>query len=80
MNKANGSKMTGEEIASELERIDQLFDALEQDDTLPTFADFFMTCLILDTAEHVDLKKMYPTVHAKFSGILAMHRAAITGR
>ena len=80
MNEANGNKITREEITSELEKIDQLFDELEQDDTLPTFADFFMTCLILNTAEHVDLKKMYPTVHAKFSGVLAMHRAAITGR
>ena len=50
----------------------KLFRDLEHDKTLPTFGDHFMTCLMLGTAERVNLKKMYPGItdsNIKFAGV-----------
>lgn len=51
----------------EMKEIDKFFAELEKDKTLPTFVDFFFTCLVLDTAEKVNLKSMYPKIYRRFS-------------
>jgi len=38
---------------------------MEQDKSLPTFSEFFMLCMLLGTAESVNLQKMYPAMYKK---------------
>jgi hypothetical protein len=70
-------KVKGYGVKTELKKIDKLFAGLEKDKALPTFLDFYLTCLILGTAERVNLKAMYPKTHAKLTKVLERHRAKI---
>ncbi len=60
-------------------KIDELFRRMEQDASLPTFGEHFMTCLILGNAESVNLRKMYPALYKKLTSWLANHNKKITG-
>ena len=64
-------------IDTDLRRVDKLFRELENDKTLPTFGDHFILCLILGTAENVNLKKMYPKTYIKLSKWLEQHNRRI---
>jgi len=64
-------------VEKELHRVDKLFRDLEKDKTLPTFGDHFMRCLILGTAEKVNLKKMYPKTYDKLRKWLDEHNRRI---
>ena len=64
-------------IDADLNRVDKLFRELEKDKTLPTFGDHFMLCLILGTAERVNLKEMYPKTYNKLSRWLQEYNSRI---
>ena len=65
------------ETEKELAEVDRLFRELENDKSLPTFGDHFMTCLILGTAERVNLKEMYPRTYLKLATWLERHNRRI---
>jgi hypothetical protein len=78
-------KATRGTIKRDFDRVEKLFRQLEKDKTLPTFGDHFMRCLILGTAEKVNLKTMYPKTYFKLSkwldhhnkGIIELHQATV---
>jgi len=78
MTTARKSKIVkGYNVKKELAKVDKLFKSIAQDKTLPTFGNFFMECLILGTAENVNLKVMYPKVYKRCSIWLKEHRKKI---
>ena len=70
-------KVKGYDVNKELRKADLLFKSIAQDKTLPSFGSFFMLCLLLGTAENVNLKAMYPMVYRKCSIWLEDHREQI---
>ncbi len=60
-------------VLKALKEIDTFFRDIEKDKTLPTFADFFMLCLILGIEERVNLRVMYPKVYKKLHRSLETH-------
>lgn len=76
-NTRNGKKVKGYNVKRELAKFGRVFRGIENDKSLPTFGNFFMECLILGTAENVNLKVMYPKVYKKLSTWLKQHNAKI---
>ena len=70
-------KVKGYNTTKELRKANLLFKSIAQDKDLPSFGSFFMLCLILGTAENVNLKKMYPEVYKRCSAWLEEHREKI---
>ena len=66
-------KVKGYNINKELAKVDKVFKSIKSDKSLPTFANFFMLCLILGTAENVNLKLMYPRAYKKLNALLEDH-------
>ena len=71
------TKVKGYNTTKELRKADLLFKRIAEDKDLPSFGSFFMLCLILGTAENVNLKKMYPKVYKNCSVWLKEHREHI---
>ena len=65
------------DIQKELAEVDALFKRLENDKSLPTFGQHFMSCLIFGISEHVNLKTMYPKQHKELSAWLQRHNEKI---
>ena len=70
-------KVKGYNTTEELRKANLLFKSIAKDKDLPTFGSFFMLCLILGTAENVNLKAMYPKVYQRCSAWLTEHREQI---
>ncbi len=70
-------KVKGYNVNTELAKVDKVFKSIRNDKSLPTFSNFFMQCLILGIAEHVNLKAMYPGVYKKLHALLADHDAKV---
>ena len=70
-------KVKSYNTSQELRKADRLFKSIAQDKTLPSFGSFFMLCLILGTAENVNLKTRYPKVYKNCSAWLKEHREQI---
>jgi hypothetical protein len=67
----------GYNVDKELAKVKRLFKRIERDKTLPTFLNFFLECLIMGTAENVNLKKMYPKVYKNLNTFLGSNKAKI---
>jgi hypothetical protein len=65
------------EMKKEFKLVRQLFKDLKKDKSLPTFGDFFMTCLMLNIGEQVNLKIMYPEAYTKYSRWVAAYNKRI---
>jgi hypothetical protein len=70
-------KVKGYNVKKELRKADLLFKSIAQDKSLPSFGSFFMLCMIMGTAENVNLKVMYPKVYKKCNIWLKEHREQI---
>lgn len=70
-------KVKGYDVIKELAKVNKLFQSIDTDKSLPTFSNFFMLCLILGTAENVNLKLMYPRVYKKLHTLLKDHNTRI---
>jgi len=67
------SKDRRTEVLKGLRNIDVLFKELENDPNLPSFGEFFMTCLVMGNVECVNLKLLYPKLHMKLTAWLKNH-------
>ncbi len=72
-----GKKVKGYNVERELAKVDRILKSIECDKSLPTFCNFFLECLILGTANNVNLEAMYPTVFKKLDTLLAEHKSRI---
>jgi hypothetical protein len=63
-------------VLRELAAVDRLFAELEKSKTLPTFAEFFIACLMLDKGECANLRKMFPWLYAKVMRHIEKYRMA----
>jgi hypothetical protein len=61
-------------VLKHLRTVDNFFSDLETDKNLPTFAEHVALCIILGTAEKVNLKKMYPKLCVKVSKMIQYHK------
>ncbi len=61
------------DVRKQIAEVDKVFRSIENDQDLPTFAGFFMECIVLDIAENVNLKSMYPKVYKQLNTILKNH-------
>jgi hypothetical protein len=80
MTPVKNGKVNSRDIDKELQQVDKLFADLAKDKTLPTFGGHLMTCMMLGTAECVNLKKMYPKPYEKLSKWLAAHEKHLNER
>ena len=76
-NTEKSKKEKGYDVQKELRKVDKLFQSIVEDKNLPTFCNFFLECLILGTAENVNLKTMYPKVYKKLDDWLREHKDKI---
>jgi hypothetical protein len=65
------------EILKGLKSVDDLFDELENDNSLPGFGEFVLTCLIMGNAECVNLKQLYPKFCKRLTAWLENHNKQI---
>ena len=68
--KTPNTQAAWQKAAQQLKGVDALFDVLEKDKRLPSFPEFFMTCLIMGNAECVNLKTMFPKLYSDLSAWL----------
>jgi hypothetical protein len=64
-------------VARELKQVDALFAGIAKDKSLPTFVEHVFLCVVLGTAEHVNLKTMYPKLCGKISKWVISHNRKI---
>lgn len=58
-------------VLNELKGVDAMFEVLEKDKRLPSFGEFFIASLVMGNAECVNLKAMFPKLHADLIAWLA---------
>ncbi len=51
----------------QLKGVDEMFEVLEKDKGLPSFPEFFISCLLMGTSECINLKTMFPKLHKDLS-------------
>jgi hypothetical protein len=56
-------KVKNSEIKAELATVDKLLKKLEHNKDLPTFAEFFVFCMVSGNPERVNLKSLYPEAY-----------------
>ncbi len=57
-------------VFKELAEVDELFYMMKRDESLPTFPDFFVDCVVRGTAQQVNLEEMFPTHYKIITSLL----------
>lgn len=62
---------------SKLDEISKKFRELEQDEGLPSFGEFLISCLVIGNSECVNLKQLFPEHHRRLSSWLQEQRKSL---